>query len=732
MLIGLIGNQNSGKTTLFNHLTGDTAKIGNWPGVTVQKRSGFIKGTKHEIVDLPGIYSLSPYTIEEQLSKDFILNEKPDIIINVVDSTSIERSLYLTTQLLELNCKVIIALNIIGSLSKFNINLNTNILSKYLNVKVIEISALTGLGINNLVHAINYLTPNIPNPIFNQEIENTILTIETSLPQKLMHKRFIAIKLLEEDESFSNYSFKKLNSIIIQTKKLYDTETDELIATKRYRFIENALKTCSNLAKHKGRDGTLPLHKKDSSFIKKPKETATDKLDKIVLNKFLGFPIFFIIIFLVYFLSVDVVGKYATNKISNYIAFFSNSILNILKSVGIPKHLTSLMIDGIVPGVSSVLSFLPQLFILFLLISLLETGGYMSRISMLFDSFFRKLGLSGKSLIPFIVGSSCSVPGIMASRIIENNDERKKAVILTPFIPCSAKLPIIALFSSYFFTEYSGLVAASLYLFSIAIIIFSSLLFKKFIFKNTTNTYMLELPKYKIPNAKYVLKDVFQKLLDFIKRAGSIILLCSVALWFLLSFSPSFSYTNNIEQSLLAYVGNKLSWFLSPFLGVQSWHATISSIQGLIAKEQVISSMSIISGFTGNSNLESNIFSQSSPFSFFTTSSAYAFMVFNLFSAPCIAAISAMHKELGSFKTTVFAICFQIFIAWLLATIIFNIGKLLENKMFNINNFFVILIIFLIIAKIIVLIIKNKHKIKSNNCAKCNNYNPLSFICEKH
>ena len=455
MRIGLVGNQNSGKTTLFNYLTGMNAKIGNWPGVTIEKKTGKIKGTNHEITDLPGIYSLSPYTTEEEVSRNFVFDEKPDIIINIVDSTSLERSLYLTTQLLELDCKVIVALNMADMLNKKGLSIDVAKLSRELGTKVVEISALKETGMDELIKALdgNFVTEK--RKIYDENIEKSIEEIETHLGDALLHKRFVAVKLLEQDEGFKKYNSDKITEIIKNTEKNYDTDLEETIATERYSYIEKTKKECI--------------------VQKKVSESVSDKLDKIFLNKWLAFPIFVVIMFLVYYLSVGVVGSFTVDWVGDNIGALGEWIRGGLETAGTSAWVSSLVVDGIIAGVGAVLGFVPQLIILFLCISILETTGYMSRISLFLDKVFRKLGLSGKSLIPFIVGSGCSVPGIMSSRIIENEDEKKMTTILTPFIPCSAKLPIISLFAAYFFPENSGIASASLYFFAIAVIFLGAL-----------------------------------------------------------------------------------------------------------------------------------------------------------------------------------------------------------------------------------------------------------------
>lgn len=701
MKIGLVGNQNSGKTTLFNLLTGMNAKIGNWPGVTIEKKSGTIKNTNFEITDLPGIYSLSPYSVEEEVSRKFIFEEKPDVIINIVDSTSLERSLYLTTQLLELDTKVIIALNMADVLEKKGIQIDINKLEKMLGAKVLKISALKGTGIDELIKEIKNPKKLASTRIYDQNIENAVEQITRTLPQEVIHKRFVAIKLLESDERFRELRTPTVQKIDIELSSNYNTDLEETIATKRYNFIENA--------------------KKVSFKQIKREEPVSDKLDKIFLNKWLSFPIFVIIMFLVYYLSVGVVGSFTVDWVAGIMETFGKIVAVFLQNFGTSEWVNSLVVDGIIAGVGEVLGFVPQLIILFICISVLETTGYMSRIALLLDKLFRKIGLSGKSLIPFIVGSGCSVPGIMGTRIIENQDEREMTTILTPFIPCSAKLPIIALFSGYFFGENSGLVSASLYFYAITVIIISAILMKKFVYKNTSSTYISELPEYKVPSLKYVAKDVFDKVISFIKRAGSVILVCSIVIWFLLSFSPKLEYGIDVEDSILASVGKKISWVFYPMLGENSWGATVSAIQGLVAKEQVISSMSVIAGLSEETEEGSQIFANGEIFGFFTAASAYAFMVFNLFSAPCFGAIGAMRRELGGTKKLLKAVAFQTVFAWILATAVYQIGSRIENGTLNFANIIVIAILWILVFKILF------GDSKKNKCAGC----PYCDSCAK-
>ena len=675
MKIALVGNQNSGKTTLFNTLTGTNQKVGNWPGVTIERKEGKISGTEIEIVDLPGVYSLSPYSTEEEISRQFAMEEKPDLIINIIDATSLERSLYLTTQLLELDVDVIIALNMADVLEKSGITVDIKCLSRRLNTTIISISAKKNFGVDNLISAIKNgeYKKNHHDYIYDEEIENLISDISSQI--QVGHKRFSAVKIVERDRDYRPLLTDEITAKINALEEMYKMDGEQLIADQRYRHIVRIKEECSTHTE-KG-------------------ETITDKLDRVFLHKYFGLPIFALIMGIVYFLSVGLVGGLTVDFVGALfdgaetidvlgmeapfaIAGLGPTISSWLTNIGASPWSVSLVVDGIIAGFGAVSSFLPQLIILFLCLSLLETTGYMSRISFFLDRIFKRFGLSGKSLIPFIVGSGCSVPGIMASRTVETEEERKMTVMLTPFVPCSAKLPIIALFAGYFFSTYAWLVTLSLYFMAIIVILLSALILKKFVYKGATSSYLSELPNYHAPSALYVFRDVFDKTWSFIKRAGTVIVLCSVAVWFLASFTWTFKYIDgvnfHIENSILAGIGNAFAWIFYPMLGgTWSWGATVSAIQGLIAKEQVVSSLEVIAGLDGGG---ASVF-ESGIFSFFTGWSAYAYMIFNLFSAPCFAAIGAMRKELGSTKGMLKAVFFQTGIAWLLATFVGVIGWLI-------------------------------------------------------
>ena len=642
MKVALIGNPNSGKTSLFNKLTGLNQKIGNWPGVTIEKKEGKILKTDIEIFDLPGVYSLTPYSAEEIVSRDYLINEKPDLVINVVDSTALERSLFLTTQLLDLGLDVVLSLNMTDLLKKKGIILDEEILSKKLGVSAIKVSAKSGQGVAELVKLISlhhWKKSNVE--IYSKFIQREI---DSFKKEENINNNFLSLECLSLAQTPNAIRAKKV------IEKVFKFEFEQLIANEKYSFISAV--------------------KKDCVKYEKEQKSTSDRLDKIFLNKYLAIPIFALIMTFVYVLSIGVVGKFCSGFLEKLFDKFSSFVVNFLEKYGTKKWLISLLVNGIIAGVCSVLTFVPELITIFLCMSILESTGYMSRISLMFDRLFRKFGLSGKSLVPFIVGTACSVPAISSTRTIENNDERIISTVLTPFVPCSAKLPIISLFVGAFFPTCSGLVTASLYFFAIALILISGVILRKFVFKNKTSSFVLELPEYKTPSAKYVARDVFDKTKDFISRVGTIIVFCSILVWFLSSFNFKFQYINDIQNSILAKVGNLFAWFFYPIIGEWNWAVSVSAIQGLVAKEQVVSSMSVIAGVSGGKNIFSSVI-----FSGFSKISAYAFVVFNLFSAPCISAIGAMKNELKSKKKAMFAVLFQIGFAWIVSSLIFLLGS---------------------------------------------------------
>lgn len=679
----LVGNQNSGKTLLFNVLTGLNQKVGNWPGVTVERKDGIIKGTNTEVTDLPGIYSLSPYTSEEEVSRRFVVEEDPDLIINIIDSTSIERALYLTTQLLELNKKVLVVLNMEDILLKKGYKIDAKLLSEKLGTTVVSISALKKTGIKELITTIEesdrLIQTNTEKPIYPRDVESLIEDVIMKLDDEVKEKRFAAVKILERDNRYySKFYRDQFEEDIARLEQKYAMDTEQLIASLRYDHIEQI---------------------RDAAVEKKETESITQRVDKVLLNKWAAIPIFLVVMVLVYLLSVGLVGgvtvsivdvlfnggnafEFPLPFIDPIVVEFApegEGILGLgpwlgecILNAGGSDWAASLVADGAIAGVGAVLNFVPQIAILFLLISLLETCGYMSRVTFLFDRAFKKLGMSGKSLIPFIVGTGCSVPAIMGARALEDKNEHQMTVTLTPFMPCSAKLPIILCFIGGIFAPMMGegntwIIIFLMYLLAIGVIILAGFLLNKFFVKNKTTSYITELPEYHAPSAHYVAKDVWEKTWAFIKRAGTIIFLASVIIWVLLNLDYTFTYTEDIEQSLLADLGRSISWIFAPMLGWNfSWGASVSAVQGLVAKEMVVSSMEVITAVGEGGD----VFAGNGTFAFFNGFSAMGYMIFTLFSAPCFGAIGAMRRELGSSKAMWKAIAFETGLAWVLASAI--------------------------------------------------------------
>ncbi len=677
----LVGNQNSGKTLLFNVLTGMNQKVGNWPGVTVERKDGIIKGTNVGITDLPGIYSLSPYTSEEEVSRRFVVEENPDLIINIVDSTSIERALYLTSQLLELNKKVLVVLNMEDILEKKGYKIDSQKLSEKLGTTVVSISALKKTGIKELIQTIDesdrLVKTNTEKPFFPNEMETLITDIISKLDKDVEEKRFAAVKVIERDSRYySKFYREEFEKKITDLENKFDMDSEQMVASFRYDSIEDIRNVC--------------VEKKEVASV-------TTKIDKVLLNKWAAIPIFLVVMILVYLLSVGLVGGATVGLVDmlfnggNAIEFplpFIDPIVvefaaegegfmglgpwlaECITNAGGSDWAASLVADGAVAGVGAVLNFVPQIAILFLLISLLETCGYMSRVTFLFDRAFKKLGMSGKSLIPFIVGTGCSVPAIMSARALEDRNEHQMTVTLTPFMPCSAKLPIITCFIAGVFAPLMGegntwFITFFMYILAVLVIILAGFLLNKFFVKNKVTSYITELPEYHTPSFSYVAKDVGEKTWAFIKRAGTIIFLCSIVVWVLLNLDYQFRFTTDIEKSLLADMGRTISWIFAPMLGMEfSWGASVSAIQGLVAKEAVVSSMEVITAVEEGGD----VFAGNGSFAFFNGFSAMGYMIFTLFSAPCFGAIGAMRRELGSNRAMWKAILFETGLAWVLAS----------------------------------------------------------------
>jgi ferrous iron transport protein B len=665
----LVGNPNCGKTTMFNEITGSTQYVGNWPGVTVEKKEGKAKKFKQDIkiIDLPGIYSLSPYTLEEVIARDYIVDQKPDVVINIVDSTNIERNLYLSTQLMELGVPVVIALNMIDVLEVKGDKINIDMLEKYLGVPIVPTSARKGLGIQELMDKALELAQagesddNIKIS-YDESIEKYITEAEKLVVKNLnsnYNSRWTAIKLLEDDQKIKekfNMPVAMMGEVKLYREKLskqYDNDIETTITDNRYRFISDII-------------GKV-LKKKTRSL------TPSDKIDKIVTNRILAIPIFFAIMWFVYYVSISTLGDYTIGWVEWLIGdLIGGTIDGWLTAAGASEWLHGLIIDGIIGGIGGVMVFVPQLMILFFFISLLEDSGYMARVAFIMDRIFRKFGLSGKSFIPMLIGSGCSVPGIMATRTIENDKDRKMTIMLTPFIPCGAKWPVFAMFIAAFFTDRAW-VAPALYIIGIGIAILSGILLKSTILKGETAPFIMELPEYRVPKLKGVIIHMWDRGKAFMIKAGTIIFIASGVIWLFQSFDFSFAMVE-AENSMLASIGRIVAPIFSP-LGFGEWKAAVATITGLLAKEVVVATLGILQGIgevaEDDPTLLENI-NQS-----FTALSAFSFMIFTLISAPCFAAIGAMKREFNSWKWTFITLGYQTGLAWILGTLVFQIGSLL-------------------------------------------------------
>lgn len=663
--IALAGNPNSGKTTLFNALTGANQYVGNWPGVTVEKKEGRLKSDKSvTLTDLPGIYSLSPYTLEEVVARNYILDEKPDAILNIVDGTNLERNLYLTTQLLELGVPVVVAINMMDLVRKSENEIKLDKLSRALGCKVVEISALKGEGIEAASRAVceqaqsgEYQRAHR----FSAEAEKYLEEIEEKLkdiPEN--QKRFYAIKLFERDDKIqvNGFSAQQAEDIIKRAEKYFDDDSESIITNERYSYIASIIDLCY-INKTKG------------------KLSTSDKIDKIVTNRFLALPIFAVVMFLVYYISINTIGGWATDWVNDVLfgELIPPAVTGGLEAINCAPWLISLVVDGIIGGVGAVLGFVPQMLVLFILLALLEGCGYMARIAFIMDRIFRRFGLSGKSFIPMLIGTGCGVPGIMASRTIENERDRRMTVITTTFIPCSAKLPIIALIAGALFGG-AWWVAPSAYFLGIGAIIVSGIILKKTKrFAGDPAPFVMELPAYHLPTAGYVFRSMWERASSFIKKAGTVILLSTIVLWFLQGFgieNGAFCMVEDLDNSVLAFLGKCISWIFIP-LGWGNWKAAVAAVTGLIAKENVVATYGVLYHFAGEVS-ENGTEIWGSLASDFTMLSAYSFLAFNLLCAPCFAAIGAIKREMNNAKWTAFAIGYQTAFAYLISFMIYNIG----------------------------------------------------------
>ena len=678
--IALAGNPNCGKTTLFNALTGSNQFVGNWPGVTVEKKEGKLKGHKDVILtDLPGIYSLSPYTLEEVVARNYILQEKPDAIINIIDGTNIERNLYLSTQILELGIPVIMAINMMDIVKKNGDTIHIDKLKKALGCEVVEISALKGTGITEAANKAVAIAQShkkvTPVHEFCQKAEDVISDVEVKLTGVVeeSQKRFFAIKLLERDDKIAEQMKTKVDvsAEIREMEEAFDDDTESIITNERYVYISSIIGKCLTKAR-------------------KEKLTTSDKIDRIVTNRWLALPIFAAVMFIVYYVSVTTVGTIVTDWTNDVLfgEIIPPAIQSGLEAVHCAAWLEGLILDGIVAGVGAVLGFVPQMLVLFAFLAFLESCGYMARVAFIMDRIFRKFGLSGKSFIPMLIGSGCGVPGVMASRTIENDRDRKMTIMTTTFVPCGAKLPIIAMIAGAFFNN-SGWVATSSYFVGIAAIICSGIILKKTkMFAGDPAPFVMELPAYHWPTLSNILRSMWERGWSFIKKAGTIILLSTIVLWFLMGFgweNGAFGMVEELNNSILAKIGSAIAWIFAPLgwtKAGEGWKMAVAAVTGLIAKENVVATFGMLFGFAEVAEDGAEIWGNLAQV--MTPIAAYGFLVFNLLCAPCFAAMGAIKREMNNTKWFFFAIGYQCGLAYLVSLCIYQIGTLVTGGGFGI------------------------------------------------
>ena len=692
MKIALAGNPNSGKTTLFNALTGANQFVGNWPGVTVEKKEGKLKGHSDvTIMDLPGIYSLSPYTLEEVVARNYLIADRPDAILNIVDGTNLERNLYLTTQLIELGIPVVMAVNMMDIVRKEGDQIYTDKLSKEMGCKVVEISALKGTGVKEAAEAaVQAASSNAYQPVvhtFDKKVEETLTDIENMLGSEVPEeqKRFFAIKLFERDDKIGDQlkTAPDVENIIAGLEKEMDDDSESIITNERYNFIASIIGKCYK----KARKGEMSI---------------SDKIDRVVTNRILALPIFALVMFVVYYVSVTTVGTIVTDWTNDVLfgEIIPPAIESVLVSLNCADWLQGLILDGIVGGVGAVLGFVPQMVVLFLFLAFLEGCGYMARIAFIMDRIFRKFGLSGKSFIPMLIGSGCGVPGVMASRTIENDRDRKMTIMTTTFVPCGAKLPIIALIAGALFDGASW-VAPSAYFVGIAAIICSGIILKKTkLFAGDPAPFVMELPAYHLPTVGSVLRSMWERGWSFIKKAGTIILLSTIVLWFLQGYGwgPDGFGAVELENSILASIGNAIAWIFTPLgwtQGGQGWKMAVAAVTGLIAKENVVATFGVLFGFAEVAEDGAEIWGDLA--ACMTTVSAYSFLVFNLLCAPCFAAMGAIKREMNNTRWFFIAIGYQCGLAYLVSLCIYQIGTWITTGAFGIGTAAALVIIALFI-----------------------------------
>ena len=685
--IALAGNPNCGKTTLFNALTGSNQFVGNWPGVTVEKKEGKLKGHKDvTIMDLPGIYSLSPYTLEEVVARNYLINERPDAILNIVDGTNIERNLYLSTQIMELGIPVIMAVNMMDIVEKNGDKIHIDKLAKKLGCEVVTISALKGTGIKEAADKAVQIAQKkgaaVPVHEFDKDVEAVIRTVESKLGSDIVNeqKRFFAIKLLEKDDKITEQmkSVPDVSAEIKQLEDKFDDDTESIITNERYVYISSIIGDC------------VTKNKKNAM-------TTSDKIDRIVTNRWLALPIFAVVMWVVYYVSVTTVGTFVTDWTNDVLfgEIIPPAIENLLTAIHCADWLQGLILDGIVAGVGAVLGFVPQMLVLFLFLAFLESCGYMARVAFIMDRIFRKFGLSGKSFIPMLIGSGCGVPGIMASRTIENDRDRKMTIMTTTFVPCGAKLPIIALIAGALFNGASW-VAPSAYFVGIAAIICSGIILKKTkLFAGDPAPFVMELPAYHWPTVSNVLRSMWERGWSFIKKAGTIILMSTIVLWFLMNFGwvdGSFGMleAEQLNDSILASIGSVIAPLFAP-LGWGDWKMAVAAVSGLIAKENVVGTFGILFGFGEVAEDGAEIWGQLA--GSLSTVAAYSFLVFNLLCAPCFAAMGAIKREMNNTKWFFTAIGYQTLLAYVVSLCIYQIGNLFIGGGFGIGTVVAVLLI---------------------------------------
>lgn len=674
--LALAGNPNCGKTTLFNALTGSNQYVGNWPGVTVEKKEGKLKGDKNTIItDLPGIYSLSPYTLEEVVTRNYILFDHPDAVINIVDASNIERNLYLTTQIMEMGLPVVVALNMMDIVRKNGDSIDTNTLSKELGCPVVEICALKGEGIDAVVAQAKAAVQNKkaakPSHSFVKQVEGALSEIEEligdAVPQESL--RWYAVKAFERDEdmmahaTLSDRAKEAVEAAITACENALDDDSESIITNGRYDYIAKLVKRC--------------IRKKKAGM------TTSDKIDRIVTNRILALPIFVVVMTLVYYISVSTLGTVVTDFTNDTLfgEWIQPAVGDALASIGAAEWVISLVVDGIIGGLAAPIGFAPQMAIVFLFLSILEDCGYMARVAFIMDRIFRHFGLSGKSFIPFLISSGCGVPGIMATRTIENEKDRRMTMMTTTFIPCGAKLPVIALIGGFLIGG-AWWVAPVMYFVGILSVIVSCIMLKKMnMFAGEPAPFVMELPQYHIPSVKGVLIHVWERVWAFLKKAGTVLFVCCAVMWFLGTFGIQDGAFGMVDTDycFLSYIGGAIAWIFAP-LGFGTWQAVASSLSGFVAKEGIVSTMGVLVGLGEVEEYAVNMHDAFAAF-FPTSIAAVSFLIFNLLDSPCLAAISAMAREMKSKKMVAFALVFQNVFAYAVSLIVYQIGGLLLGEL---------------------------------------------------